>query len=525
MIKFKSFPSRFPLLNRFIANRPLTLACLGAASLVVYWFGLLSPYNVYALHFRPLLDIASLTKGQPLAEARFVLTFALLSGLYYLAWRVCQGQQARRLWVVLLSSTVLINVALIWLYPIGAADLFDEIMHARLTAVYHANPFYDRPTQFTNDPFLHYMGWPSRPSAYGPLWELIEASVSRLAGNGMLANIVAFKVLNLLFYFGCLGLIAAILRRTAPERALQGVCLFALNPLVTYEIIGNGHNDIVMVVFILLAVWALTRRWLVFSMVAATAGMLVKFIPALLLPILVVYICRTLTTWKARLGVLAASGAVCLALVVITYAPFWRNTDVFGLKYKDGLFTTSLPAMIQANLEKRMGVEPSQHVVTDGALVFMGLAMVMAVWRTWVESTPSAGQSNTGQWLAPVKAGTFILLCYLMFACLWFQSWYGVWPLALAALLPEGEMGRLAVLLSYAAIWKTIIFDFFIDPGSRLPLRVWRETWLAPATLGVVWAYGLYLLGQKVGGAYQQWRAKGWPSRLGLGSGSGTAPL
>ncbi len=41
-------------------------------------------------------------------------------------------------------------------------------------------------------------------------------------------------------------LIAAILRRLAPDRLLAGVVLFLWNPVVLYETIGQGHNDVAM---------------------------------------------------------------------------------------------------------------------------------------------------------------------------------------------------------------------------------------------------------------------------------------
>jgi hypothetical protein len=84
------------------------------------------------------------------------------------------------------------------------------------------------------------------------------------------------------------------------------------------------------------------------------------------------------------------------------------------------------------------------------------------------------------------------LLFYLLLTCLWFEPWYAIWPVAFAALLPEGAVGRTAALLSYAALWKTIVFDFFLFPGGALPPRAWRETWLGPMTLGVVWLYAAY---------------------------------
>jgi len=74
--------------------------------------------------------------------------------------------------------------------------------------------------------------------------------------------------------------------------------------------------------------------------------------------------------------------------------------------------------------------------------------------------------------------------------------------LALAAILPEGALARTVVLLSYAAAWKTIIFDDFVYTGGPLPSKAWRETLLGPITLGVTWFYVAYRL------------SRGWRRRL-----------
>jgi len=308
------------------------LLALGGLGLAFYWLGLIRPYGLHALMVKPLLDIAQLTRDQPFAQAGFVATFAALSGLYYFGWRVCRGQRSRRMWIALLVAALAFNVSLMGLYPIGAADVFDNIMRGRITAQYGGNPFYETPNDYKRDPFRAYAAWRDATSAYGPVWEDLAAGASRVAGDDKLANVLVFKALGLVFYSGCIALIAAILRRQAPERAVQGVCLFAWNPLVIYETAGNGHNDIVMVFFVVLAMFAMSRR----------------------------------------------------------------------------RFTSA--------------------------------------------------------------------------------------ALALAALLPEGAMARTVVLLSYAAVWKTIVFDFFLVPGRSWPPRLVRETLIGPATLGIVWLYAGYVL-------------------------------
>ena len=484
---------------------PLWLAVLGALFLVVSLFGLVWPYNVFTLQLRPNLNIANLTNGNRLAEAGFVLTLAALAGVYYLAWRACRaagvaaltaGRQPRAMWVVLLGSVLAINLAMLWLYPVDAADLFDNIDRGRITAEYGGNPFYETPRHYAQDNFFKYVAWPDYTSAYGPLWELLAAGASRLAGETTLANVLAYKALDLLFYAGCVALIAGILRRRAPERALQGVCLFALNPFVIYETAGNGHNDIVMVFFILLGLWALLRGNYSWAALALVAGGLLKFIPLLLLPVALAVTLRALPTWRGRLRYGLITGLAAAALGVAVFAPFWRGGDILAIQRRGTLFTASLPALVQAQLERPLGKDASQRTVAALAALLTFAAVGYQSWRAW------RAPASAADWLTPVRACTRVLLFYLLFACLWFQPWYTLWPLALAALLPESALARTVVLLSYAAAWKTIIFDDFIYTGGPLPSQAWRESLLGPITLGLVWLYVAYRL------------LRGWRRRL-----------
>jgi hypothetical protein len=291
--------------------------------------------------------------------------------------------------------------------------------------------------------------------------------------------------LGLFFYGGCILLIAKILRRHAhaPERALEGVCLFALNPLVIYETAGNAHNDIVMAFWILLGVYWLSNGRFTLAALALTAGALVKFIAILLVPVAVIAALRLLSEWKSRLRFLLTTGLVCAFLVVIVYAPFWRGGDPLNLERRNQLFTTSLPTLVYLQLEDTWGKEASGEIVARAALALTAVVVVAAAWRTWVEK----------DWLSPVRAMHFILLFYVLFACTWFQAWYVLWPLSLAVILPEGKARGVTLLLSYFVLWKFIVFDFFLHGTGPIPPLRERELVLAPAVLGVVWLYVLYV--------------------------------
>ena len=464
----------------------LWLSLLGLLFVGISAVGLVWPYNLFTLRLEPLRNVANLNDGNRLAEAGFVFTLAALAGVYYLAWRACRAASASRqpwrLWAALLGSLLAVNLLMIWLYPIDAADLFDNIDRGRITTQHGGNPFYEPPRHYAQDAFFSYVAWPDYTTAYGPLWELLAAGASRLAGESRLANVLVFKSLGLVFYAGCLVLIAAILRQWAPERALQGVCLFGLNPFVIYETAGNGHNDIVMVFFILLGVWAMLRGRFSWAVLALLAGSLIKFIPLLLLPIAVAAAMRALPTWRERLRWVLWVGLAATAMALALFAPFWRGGDMLAVHRRATLFTTSLPALAQAQLEPALGVDASQRAVAAVAALLAAAAAGYQAWRVW--------RGRNGH--ATIWAATHVLLFYLLFACLWFQPWYALWPLALAALLPEGALARTVVLLAYAAAWKSIVFNDFVYTGGPLPPQAWRETLLGPITLGVVWLYAAY---------------------------------
>jgi Glycosyltransferase family 87 len=487
-------------LARLEGVRWVALAGVGAMTLVVYWLGLISPYSLKAVGLRPHVDIASLAHGQPRVQIELSLTYAALLVLYYLAWRICRqpshadAQRINsdpRLWAVLLATVAAVNLAMLSLYPIGAVDVFDYVAQGREITVWHDNPFYTPADQNSADPVLAYTGWSNLTTLYGPAWQLIGAGLTGLAGQDLRINLLAFKSVAVMFYLGCIAIIAAILHRQAPERALAAVSLFALNPLVIYETAGNGHNDIVMVFWMLLGFYFLSRERHSLAALALTVGALTKFVPGFILPVVLVYSLSRLPTWCRRCRFLVVTGLDCGLLTAAVMGIFWRGGDMLAAQGRLTMLTTSLPAFVEALLEPRWGPALSEQWVGQLSLLLTGAAVVVAartVWRGAPSATTRQGRPDEAPWLRAARASTAVLLFYLLATCLWFQSWYTLWPLSLAVLLPDGPLATAAILLSVAGIWKPIYFDFFLN-RSILPPRVRREALLGPMVLGTNWLF------------------------------------
>ena len=114
---------------------------------------------------------------------RVIAGYLILGALYWLGWRAAQRverQDARAAWLVVVASALIAAGVLLFMYPFGAADLFDNIMHGRILGVYGANPFTDTAAQFRGDPLYAYTAWKRTTSAYGPAWEMMAGGVAWL---------------------------------------------------------------------------------------------------------------------------------------------------------------------------------------------------------------------------------------------------------------------------------------------------------------------------------------------------------
>ncbi|NJN95901.1 MAG: hypothetical protein HC875_18235 [Anaerolineales bacterium] len=478
---WQGYPARLEIQN---LTALMLLVNLAGVSLFIYSWFFVRPYNLLVWYEQPKLTLRPFVQDDPSATWWLVWAFLIQGGLYWLGWRLALQLRGRAAWLIVLGGTLAFSSALLFLYPLDAADIFDNIMHGRILGIYQANPFREVAKQFAADPFYPYVAWRRTPSAYGPIWEILAGGVARLTGDGIVANVLAFKLLNGLFLALSIGLVALILRRVAPERALAGVVLLAWNPVVLYESIGNGHNDIVMAVWLLAAAWAMLNRRYTLAVLALLVGALIKFIPLLLLPLALVIALRHLPNLSARLRFLGITSLTAIALIVAAYSPFWYGLAGLGLDRRAELFTASLPAVIRAWLYLTWGVKDIGWII---GLVAAGLTGLFVLWqsrRAW--ANPS--------WLSFAEAGFNILIFYLLVTCLWFQQWYAIWPLVIAALLPPGHAPRLAVLFGFAAMSKHLIFGpllFWVRPR---PPRAELELIFGPAVLLLPWLYALLVL-------------------------------
>ena len=472
-----------PILD-WLAERRLLLYLAGLAglNLLIYAYAILPTASLLRLYDTPHLNLYTLPEGGAAGRGRLILAFLALGLVYWQAWRISRKLQGKAAWAIVLGGCLASGLLLLFMYPYGATDIFDNILRGRILGVYGENPFLKLPVSFSNDPFYGYITWKRSPSAYGPGWEVLAGLVARQSGPGVIANVLAFKLLPGAFMAASLCLAALILQKKAPQYALAGTLLLAWNPVVLYETWGNGHNDMVMVFWMLAAVLALLYSRYTLAVLALVAGALVKFIPALLIPLTIALALRNLRSHRARASFLLRTSLLAFLLGVVAYSPFWDGVRVLNIASRTRLYSSSLPASIYYLLQDwHWTGNQAAAIVSSAAIVFTVFFAFLKSRKVW--KRPAIENY--------LDAATQVLLFYLLVTCLWFQNWYVLWVVGLAAPLKPGATRRLALLFCFAALSKPLgIGPELFWPKPQLD-QPGLEIWFTLGIFALPWSYWL----------------------------------
>jgi len=125
---------------------------------------------------------------------------------------------------------------------------------------------------------------PDRHTIYPPINELIFAISAFIGYESVQVGIISMKVILLLFELLSLFLIFKLLEilKLNPRNIL----LYALNPLIIVELIGNMHFEGTMMCFTLLAFYLFLKGKIKTSAIALGFGVCSKILPLLFLPLL-----------------------------------------------------------------------------------------------------------------------------------------------------------------------------------------------------------------------------------------------
>lgn len=257
-------------------------------------------------------------------------------------------------WIVGITTGILI-----FSYPAFSYDMFNYMFTAKTVLVYQKNPYLVIPLQFTGvEPWLSFMHWTHLPTAYTPLWIFLTLPAYLLGFGYFLAIMWNIKILVAACYIITIIYIGKILGKLEPGKRLLGMAIIAFNPLVIFETLVSGHNDMVMMAIVMVAyyLYLIKKRWA--SWFVLSLSVAAKLMTIFLIPVFFVGWQRKLALWMMILAFLAVSTQrEILGWYVVWLVPFYALLPslewalIVGTGLSFGLLLTYAPFFYFGNYD------------------------------------------------------------------------------------------------------------------------------------------------------------------------------
>lgn len=363
--------------------------------------------------------------GIDLHVGGLIAVLALMFASYVAVVRLSDQLSGR---VILMTIGALYALVLL-APPLISTDIFSYQAYARLGAMYGTDPYLRGPHAIALDPIFPYIGamWSYIPSAYGPVFTIFSYVLAPLS---IAASVFAYKAIATV---ACLGIVALVwqcarLRGTDPVRA---VALVGLNPLLVVYSLGGGHNDLLMLLGVVGALYAFLASRERLGGGLTVLAIAVKLTGGLILPFAIA--AGGPRRPRSERRDLAIGVGVALLLVGALAYAFFGFTEIHLLatvekSQSDGGWK-SIPGFIAS----RLGMATVGHIcayVLAAAFVGVFAWLLRRVWQGRLDWIAGAGWAT----LALLLASSSVM------------AWYLAWLMPLAALGRDRRLARYAVV-------------------------------------------------------------------------------
>jgi alpha-1,6-mannosyltransferase len=369
--------------------------------------------------------------------------FALLFAAYYLLYRNIQTPKQYYYGITLAIAARLI---LLFSFPNLSDDIYRFIWDGSVLGA-GISPFAYTPSHFFDGTYLgmpiaslsphlyNQLNSPDYFTIYPPVCQFIFYLGNYFFPNSLLGSAIIVK----LFLFFCECLSIFLLHRLVKvwQISQKKVLLYALNPLVIAELVGNIHFEAAMITGILLAIYGLQVQKNNLSALGMTFAICSKLLPLLLLPFLV----RRLSWQQLSVYFLIIASLTTIGFIpLIDIDSLQHLTSSIGLYFGRFEFNASLYYLL-----RKVGYIITGHNYIILIAPFLALTVLCSIlWMAYREKDLSTRHL--------VHQSFFALALYLALATT-VHPWYITSLVALSPFMPYrfALVWSAATVLSYYA--------------------------------------------------------------------------
>ncbi|HSL12023.1 MAG TPA: hypothetical protein VLA82_11975 [Actinomycetota bacterium] len=360
--------------------------------------------------------------------------------------------------------TIAFHLVVLMLPLLFSRDAYSYAYIGKIVNDYGGNPWVDVPRDYDQIPLfiLTWPGWRSTPSVYGPLFTWVSVALTDML-KSIPSLITGFQVVAAVASLVTTWVVARTVDRAMPHRTAFAVAIVGVNPIVVFHVVGGGHNDMLVAMFVAIAGAALFAHRRLAAAVALGLAISVKATAAIPLLLLLVAIAAAAPSGRRIRRVLLPAGAAGLVWLALA-APFLQTTNpLLGLFDVADNSSWMAPGQLVVQVFDGVGGliagdgGADAGAVVARLLVFgisaVGLFFIgREVWRRPEARTPRA--------LAAAWAWGMLVLILpspVLF------SWYLVWIMPLAWVLPKVPRRALVVLSVFFFVTQAV------TESTRLP--------------------------------------------------------
>ena len=397
-------------------------------------------------------------RGSAMVWAGVIAVLLAIGGFLLMLREAWRGAVSLRTVVIL---AVAANAVVLTLPLLFSRDVYSYIAYGNIAGLHHANPYVQTPADYPFDAVAALVGpkWFSTPAVYGPLFTGYASIVVRMV-HAVSAQVEVFRWTAAVAALGTVAVIATTVRRAWPTRAAFAVAAFGLNPVVLFQSVASGHNDL-LVALAVAGTFALVRMRRDMPAIAVLAlGTLVKATAAFPLLLLLVW-CVARAPAGRRLRTLLTRGGLAAAIGGLFAAPFFQLHDptlgMFELAGHEGWLA---PSRFFRRLLDGLSGDSLGVVARLSFAALLVTAVVLLCRIVWREGMRVGARGNPVQELGAAWAWSLLLLMMLGPVLL---PWYVLWALPLVWLLPG--VPRVVLLATSVAL---ALSQWTAEPG-RFP--------------------------------------------------------
>lgn len=344
------------------------------------------------------------------------LIFFLIMTILFLAYIMIAKKHkkinAKKIFIMVILASVIFGVII----PYTSTDVYSYIANGWSSAHYRENPYYTstgeiRDITGQNDPMFNKVAncWKYETVVYGPIWTLICTGLSFMSFGNIDIALLLFKVLNILVHVLNTFLVFKITRKKL------FMIIYGLNPFILFEAISNVHNDIFIILFILLAIYFTIRKKNLFLAVAFVAmATAIKYLAILILPFIVIYYVRNKDI-KKRIIYCLLSGIEYIIIIALFYLIYMRDLNVLaGLFIQQSKYNRSIMYVIFEYFGQGK-VELIQNI----ALIIFALSYIIICIRLLIQKEIKFNNI--------MKKYNIFLFIFTFILITNFNAWYIMW--------------------------------------------------------------------------------------------------